>query len=92
MRESEKLRQQGTDISQLPALLTANVQQYFNNLFPANLSTVVENFEGVGFDPNGNSEGLGLRIMRYRAELLGGNLQVRSAPGETTVLCSIGSL
>ena len=48
--------------------------------------------DGVGFDPDGNTEGLGLRLMRYRAELLGGQLQVQSAPGETTVRCSISSL
>ena len=49
--ELEKLRQKGTDISQIPALLSPTATAYFNNLFPANLTGIVESFEGAGFDP-----------------------------------------
>lgn len=49
--ELEKLRQLGTDINQIPALLSPEATQYFNDMFPAGLSTIVENFEGAGFDP-----------------------------------------
>lgn len=41
--------------------------------------------DGAGFGPEEQeSRGLGLRIMRYRARLLGGRLDVRSRPGEGT--------
>ncbi|OGN72261.1 MAG: hypothetical protein A2X25_00945 [Chloroflexi bacterium GWB2_49_20] len=46
--------------------------------------------DGVGFDPtatpaNGKS-GWGLRLMRERAESIGGSLQVESAPGQGTTI------
>jgi hypothetical protein len=48
----EKLRQAGTDISQIPSLLPTKINQYFVNMFPAGLATVVNDFEGAGtFDP-----------------------------------------
>ena len=37
--------------------------------------------DGVGFDPEAASGGLGLRGMRERADVLGVDLQVSSAPG-----------
>src|SRR5262249_44483581 len=37
----EKLRQQGTDISQIPALLPAKINQYFDDMFPPNLMGIV---------------------------------------------------
>jgi hypothetical protein len=49
--ELEKLRQKGTDISQIPALLSPKAAQYFDNLFPANLATVVNDWEGALMDP-----------------------------------------
>jgi carboxypeptidase family protein len=49
--ELEKLRQKGTDISQIPALLSPQVSQYFDNLFPANLASVINDFEGSLMDP-----------------------------------------
>ena len=47
--------------------------------------------DGAGFDRDELGEtGMGLRIMSYRARLVGGTLDVTSAPGEgTTVTCSI---
>jgi signal transduction histidine kinase len=42
---------------------------------------------GCGFDPTRQKpQGMGLRIMRYRAELAGGEFQFRSAPGQGTTL------
>lgn len=40
--------------------------------------------DGDGFDPNGESTGYGLSGMRERVELLGGAIEIRSAPGEGT--------
>ena len=47
--------------------------------------------DGRGFDAQKPpSPGLGLQIMRYRANLIGGRLGVQSRPGEgTTVRCSV---
>jgi carboxypeptidase family protein len=47
----EKLRQKGTDISQIPGLLPAKVNQYFDDMFPAGLASVVNDFEGTASDP-----------------------------------------
>lgn len=46
---------------------------------------------GKGFDPDrADEEGFGLRSMRHRAELLGGQLHLDSAPGEgTRVSCRL---
>ena len=46
--------------------------------------------DGVGFsEPRGR--GLGLRIMDYRARVIGGHLDIRSSPGSgVTVVCSVG--
>lgn len=49
--------------------------------------------DGTGFSLKGEPDkgkphdGLGLSIMRYRADLLGAKLQIRSDPGGTTVTC-----
>jgi hypothetical protein len=48
----EKLRQKGTDISQIPSLLPAKVNQYFDEMFPAGLANVINNFEGPLCDPS----------------------------------------
>ncbi len=55
--------------------------------------------DGVGFEPSTSSNaqradgGLGLRIMQYRAGILGGELQVsRNAKNGTTVRCTLPTL
>jgi two-component system, NarL family, sensor histidine kinase UhpB len=46
--------------------------------------------DGKGFDPSRSNGGLGLNGMAERARLIGGNLEVQSAPGDgTTVLLHI---
>lgn len=46
--------------------------------------------DGAGFDPDVRSMGMGLRGMRERLRELGGELTIRSAPGEgTSVLATI---
>ena len=42
--------------------------------------------DGRGFDPSERSDGFGLTSMRERAELAGGTLELRSAPGEGTTI------
>jgi signal transduction histidine kinase len=42
--------------------------------------------DGIGSDPAARSRGLGLAGMRERAEILGGQLQVRSRPGRGTTV------
>jgi signal transduction histidine kinase len=46
--------------------------------------TVSVRDDGVGFDPATTSEGFGLVGMRERLELIGGHVQVSSAPGQGT--------
>jgi signal transduction histidine kinase len=49
--------------------------------------------DGQGFDPASKRAGFGLLGMRERADLLGGKLQIRSAPGEgTTVMATFPAL
>jgi two-component system NarL family sensor kinase len=40
--------------------------------------------DGIGFSPEGQGSGYGLGSMAERAELIGGNLEVRSRPGSGT--------
>lgn len=47
---------------------------------------------GAGFDERKTTPGLGLRIMRYRARLLGGELEIRSDDEGTTVQVTLPSL
>jgi signal transduction histidine kinase len=42
--------------------------------------------DGQGFDPSVNGKGMGLRIMRYRAQCIGGSCQVQSSPVTGTIV------
>ena len=46
----EKLRQQGVPIDQVPALLPTQISDYFNDMFPAGLADMINNYDG-SFDP-----------------------------------------
>jgi len=54
-----------------------------NNL----LLTVRDN--GKGFEENVNGDGMGLRIMRYRAQCIGGSCEVQSSSEGTVVSCRV---
>ena len=42
--------------------------------------------DGKGFDSNANGNGMGLRIMRYRAQCIGGSCEVQSSPAKALVV------
>ncbi|HYL14047.1 MAG TPA: TonB-dependent receptor [Terriglobales bacterium] len=48
----EKLRQKGVDISQVPGMLPPQIAQYFEDLFPAHLAQILNDYEGLPADPN----------------------------------------
>jgi len=53
--------------------------------------TVEDDGKGLTVDPE-SVEGMGLRIMRYRAGLIGATLDIQSSPGEGTVVtCTLAS-
>jgi signal transduction histidine kinase len=43
--------------------------------------------DGQGIDPNHRSEGLGLKIMRYRAEMIGAQFELESSEQGTKLAC-----
>jgi signal transduction histidine kinase len=46
--------------------------------------------DGGGFNTKANGHGMGLRIMRYRAQCIGGSCEVHTGSGEgTTVYCRV---
>jgi PAS domain S-box-containing protein len=46
--------------------------------------------DGEGFNTKTNGHGMGLRIMRYRAQCIGGSCEVHTDPGKgTTVYCRV---
>lgn len=45
--------------------------------------------DGIGFSPEGQASGYGLGSMAERAELIGGNLEVRSRPGSGTSVIAL---
>jgi PAS domain S-box-containing protein len=52
------------------------------------LLTVVD--DGNGFSQSGNGSGMGLKIMAYRAAMIGGKVSVESTPGRgTKVVCTV---
>jgi signal transduction histidine kinase len=44
---------------------------------------------GKGFDSKANGNGMGLRIMRYRAQCIGGSCDVQSSREGTVVSCRV---
>lgn len=51
---------------------------------------VQDNGSGFVHDPHDLPRGMGLRIMHYRANILGGALEIRSVPGQgTSVTCTV---
>lgn len=48
----EKLRQKGTDINAVPGLLSAKVNQYFDNAFPAGMVQIMGDYDGLDYDPS----------------------------------------
>jgi len=51
--------------------------------------TVMVRDDGDGFDPATATRGFGLLGMRERVELLGGTIDIRSAPGDGTVIRAV---
>jgi hypothetical protein len=47
----EKLRQKGTDISQIPSLISPKVAQYFDHVFPAGMASIIGDYDGLTYDP-----------------------------------------
>jgi hypothetical protein len=47
----EKLRSQGVDISQIPAMLPAKINKYFDDMFPPQLAALLNTYEGLGQTP-----------------------------------------
>jgi signal transduction histidine kinase len=45
--------------------------------------------DGKGFDSNADGNGMGLRIMRYRAQCIGGSCDVQSTNEGTVVRCRV---
>ncbi len=64
----------------LPNKLQVNVQMVMDDMS----TKIVVSDNGKGFDPNsiGKKEGVGLKVIRERAELLGGSLEVDSDLGK----------
>jgi two-component system, NarL family, sensor histidine kinase LiaS len=50
------------------------------------LAEITVSDDGHGFVPNGNGQGLGLRLMRERVDELGGSLAIESREGEGTTV------
>jgi PAS domain S-box-containing protein len=42
--------------------------------------------DGKGFDGKANGQGMGLRIMRYRAQCIGGSCEVHAGPAQGTIV------
>ncbi len=46
--------------------------------------TAVIKDDGSGFDPDNAERGLGLNLMQYRADVIGGSVEISSSPGKGT--------
>jgi two-component system sensor histidine kinase NreB len=55
-------------------------------LFNANELVLTIEDDGKGFHSNGNGNGMGLRIMRYRAQCVGGSCKVESNTRKGTIV------
>ncbi|PYJ30672.1 MAG: hypothetical protein DME90_02500 [Verrucomicrobia bacterium] len=55
-------------------------------LFNANELALTIEDDGKGFHSNGNGNGMGLRIMRYRAQCIGGSCEVHGRPTQGTIV------
>jgi hypothetical protein len=53
----EKLRAKGVDISQVPAMLPANINKYFDDMFPPQLAAFLNSYEGLPCDAAQNQGG-----------------------------------
>jgi hypothetical protein len=53
----EKLRQKGVDVSQVPAMLPAKINKYFDDMFPPQLAALLNSYEGLPCDPAQNQGG-----------------------------------
>ena len=53
------------------------------------LAEITVTDDGQGFAPNGNGQGLGLRLMRERVDELGGSLTIESREGEGTTVSAM---
>ncbi len=47
----EKLRQQGVSIDQIPSMISPQVAQYFDDMFPPNLAQIIGDYDGLVYDP-----------------------------------------
>ncbi len=75
-----------------PTSVTVTLQKKQKRETPCIELSIIDN--GVGFNPANkeNQEGFGLTSMRERIEKLGGELEIRSAPGEGTQIIACVNL
>jgi signal transduction histidine kinase len=52
---------------------------------PEDMALTVQD-DGKGFDGKANGNGMGLRIMRYRAQCIGGSCEVHAGPSQGTIV------
>ena len=61
-----------------------------DRILDANTARFTVEDDGRGFDPRRPAGGMGLQIMRYRAERIGGTLTIDTRPGEgTRIRCRV---
>lgn len=62
------------------------------HLFNRNELTLKIHDNGIGFDPQMTTTGIGLNSMKKRASTLNGTLEIKSTPGTGTSVCFTGKL